>query len=118
MRLRLKTQLPIKETALVKLILQALSLRYKGRALFWRNNTGATRTETGGFIRFGALGSPDILGVLAPSGRLIAIEVKTPTGKLSEHQEVWLTEAKELGALAGVVRSLEDAYALLDEAAL
>lgn len=104
------------ETLLVKSILGALQLRYKNRGKFWRNNTGATRTEAGGFVRFGAVGSPDILGVLSPEGRLVAIEVKTAKGKTSPAQDAWLLEAKNLGAVVGVARSLDDAFRLVEQA--
>lgn len=107
---------PVKETAIVKSILDYLTLKYKGKAFFWRNNSGAMKTEGGGFIKFGATGSPDILGILAPSGRLIGLEVKNAKGKVSEHQEAWLKEAAELGAVVGVVRSIDEACALIEGA--
>lgn len=103
------------ETALMKSILGALQLRYKKKAFFWRNNSGATKTESGGFVRFGSPGSPDILGILSPGGRLVALEVKTPKGKTSPLQESWLEEARALGALAGVVRSIDDAFQLMEK---
>ena len=108
--------LPVKETAIVKLILDVLSLKYKGRLKLWRNNTGATKTEGGGFMKFGAVGSPDLLGILAPTGRLVGLEVKAPKGKVSEHQEAWLKEAAAFGALVGVVHSVDEACALIDGA--
>lgn len=108
--------LPQKETAIVKLILDVLSLKYKGKLKLWRNNTGALPREGGGFIKFGAVGSPDLLGILAPSGRLVGLEVKAPKGKTSEHQETWLKEAQEFGALVGVVHSVDEACALIDGA--
>lgn len=102
------------ETVLVKGILDALAWKYKGRAKFWRNNTGATKTASGGFVRYGEVGSPDILGVLSPSGRLVCLEVKTDKGKTSPAQEVWLQEANNLGAITAVVRSIDDALAALE----
>ena len=41
---------------------------------FWRNNSGAYKTEHGGFIRFGMPGSPDI--ILVHTGRPYFLEVK------------------------------------------
>jgi len=105
-----------KESTIVKLILDVLTLKYKGRLKLWRNNTGATKTEGGGFVRYGALGSPDLLGILAPSGRLVGLEVKAPKGTTTEHQELWLKEAQELGAVVGVVRSMDEACALIEGA--
>lgn len=106
------------ETQLTKSILGALQLRYKKSGKFWRNNTGATKTEGGSFLRFGAVGSPDILGILSPAGRLVALEVKTSKGKTSPAQELWLDEARELGALVAVVRSIDEAFQLIEGAML
>ena len=97
-------------------ILAALSLRYGNTSKFWRNNTGATKTQAGGFVRFGQVGSPDIMGIFGPLGRFVAIEVKTAKGKLSPAQETWLHESKLLGAIAGVCRSIEEALALIEGA--
>jgi len=104
----------MKEQMIVNLILRVLISRYKGKLKLRRNNTGAYKTETGGFIRYGQVGSPDIEGILAPNGRAVCLEVKTRTGKLSEHQERWLQEATDLGALVGVVRSVDEAIALIE----
>jgi hypothetical protein len=103
---------PPKETMLVKQILTALDLTCRGS--FWRNNTGATPTPSGSFVRYGAVGAPDILGYLAPLGRLVAIEVKRPGGKLSVHQAAWLKDAKACGVLCGVAHSVEEAIALIE----
>ena len=37
------------------------------------------------FMRFGAVGSPDIICVIA--GQFVGIEVKGPTGEQSDHQK-------------------------------
>jgi hypothetical protein len=52
-------------------------------------------------------GVADILGVL-PSGQLLAIEVKTPTGRVSVEQKIFLDEINKKKGLAFVARSLED----------
>ena len=54
----------------------------------------------------GQKGIADILGCW--KGRLIAIEVKTPRGKLSEKQEQFLMEVNAAGGLGFVARSVED----------
>lgn len=101
------------EQLLMKSILEALQLRYKGRAHFWRNNTGAMKTEGGHFFRFGEVGSPDVLGILQ-GGRFVALEVKTAKGKTSESQGAWLSRALSLGAIAGVVRSIDEAFTIIE----
>lgn len=107
------------ETALLHAILQVLRLSRKG--LFWRNNTGALRTMGRGgrifYIKFGlGVGSPDIVGILAPSGRFFGLEVKTPAGRLSKEQTAWHKAAQSKGAYVGVARSAADAFAALEEA--
>ena len=47
------------------------------------------------------------LGVL-PGGRILCIEVKTATGRLSEPQKLFLDNINERGGLAFVARSIED----------
>ena len=51
-------------------------------------------------------GVSDIIGIY--KGRPLAIEVKTAKGKLSEHQERFLTRWKNEGGIAIVARSVED----------
>lgn len=53
-------------------------------------------------------GVPDILGVLPPSGRLLAFEVKTLSGKLSKEQQAFIDDINAAGGFAAVVRSLDD----------
>jgi hypothetical protein len=69
----------------------------------WRNSTGAVQVRPGQFMRFGKVGSSDILGVL-PGGRLLCVECKAKGGKLSPEQKQFLADVQELGALALVVR--------------
>jgi hypothetical protein len=52
-------------------------------------------------------GWPD-LTVIAPGGDVHFVEVKTPTGVLSEHQKRIHKQLKEQGANVHTVRSLED----------
>jgi hypothetical protein len=74
----------------------------------WRNSTGAVQIAPGRFMRFGKVGSSDILGVL-PSGRLLCVECKAPKGgRLSPEQRQFLAEVRELGALAVVARSFRE----------
>jgi hypothetical protein len=68
----------------------------------WRNNTGAVQVRPGQFMRFGKVGSSDILGIL-PGGRLLCVECKANKGRLSPEQKQFLADARELGALALVV---------------
>jgi hypothetical protein len=47
---------------------------------------------------------------------MVALEVKTFNGKLSHAQSCWLESVRKKGGIAAVVRSVEDAFRVLDEA--
>lgn len=57
-------------------------------------------------------GWPDLTGWTA-DGRMIALEVKTPRGRLSPEQARLLEVMRACGVIAGVVRSVDDALDLL-----
>jgi len=84
-------------------ILEYLSI--KG-VFHWRNNTGALKTESGGFIRFGAVGSADIFAV--KKGTIYGIEVKNSKGKLSPAQIDFGGNLEKAGGIYIVARSVED----------
>jgi penicillin-binding protein-related factor A (putative recombinase) len=54
-----------------------------------------------------APGVSDILGVLK-GGRLLAIEVKSPKGKVSPSQQKFIESINQAGGLAFVARSVEE----------
>ena len=58
-------------------------------------------------MRFGKLGSSDIIGVL-PDGRFLAVEVKALKGRLSVEQAAFLDKIRGLGGVALVVRGWQD----------
>ncbi len=76
------------------------------RHFFWKNNTGAMKTQSGGFIRFGAVGSPDIC--LVKDGFFIGLEIKQAKGKQSEGQKEFEIKLKEAGGEYYIIRSLDD----------
>jgi hypothetical protein len=84
-------------------------LRYlEARGIYhWRNNTGAVQVRPGQFMRFGKVGSSDILGVL-PGGRLLCVECKARGGRLSPEQKRFIAEIGSLGGFAVVVRGWEE----------
>ena len=58
----------------------------------------------------GAMSNPgiaDILGIM-PDGRMLAIEVKSPKGQLSDAQTLFLSEIKLRGGVVVCARSVED----------
>ena len=84
----------------------------RGCRLF-RNNTGVARTADGSTIRFGlCVGSSDLIGWTS-TGRFLAVEVKTPTGRTSQEQDRFISAVRSMGGLAGVCRSVQDLDTLL-----
>lgn len=81
------------------------------RVTAWRNNSGGARLAghggRGQFVRFGAPGSSDIIGVLPGSGRILCIECKRVGGKTTEAQEAFLQRVRDAGGLALVITSVE-----------
>jgi hypothetical protein len=100
----------MKEVEIQRTILDYLAYR---KVFAWRNNSGATVIQTPTarrFIRFGAVGSPDIIAI--KDGKVYGLEVKTPTGKLSPNQETFRDGMTKAGGIYQVVRSLEEVQAL------
>lgn len=82
----------------------------------WRNNTGVAE-RAGRTLRYGLCrGSADLIGVLAPTGRIIALECKTEIGRLSEEQKLFLAHVRSRGGFAAVVRSVEEFLAAMARA--
>ena len=87
---------------------QYLSLK---KVFYWKNNSGALPTASGGFIRFGAVGSPDICVI--KDGQFIGIEIKTPKGKQSDTQKEFQGRLELAGGKYYIVRSLEEVTKIL-----
>ena len=71
---------------------------------------------------FSIKGVSDIIGVIAPTGTMIAIEVKSPEGlkvynrqstRHVQEQKAFLDTVKHYGGIAGVASSIEDAMEIL-----
>ena len=90
--------------------------------VLWRNHTGGSEeynaaTDTVRHQRFGlAPGSADLVGILSPTGRFVAFEVKNFAGRARPEQVQWLALVRKFGGFACVVRSPEEARAALDRA--
>lgn len=88
-----------------------------GRALLWRNNVGLARYQGSRPIRYGlGIGSADLVGIVRPTGRGFALEVKTATGRLSPEQRAWHRAWTEAGGFVACVRSVDEAWQALEEA--
>ena len=98
-------RLGIKEKDIQKGILEYLSYR---KGFFWRNNSGGFRDIKNHFYRFGLKGSPDILGIIPPDGRLVAIEVKSATGQMTDDQRWFQEQVEKHGGVYVLARSVQD----------
>lgn len=88
-------------------------LRLKGIPA-WRVNSGCLPDASGRPVRFGFVGCSDILGLLPPRGRLLALECKRPGGRPTPAQRAFLAAVEAAGGLAMVVDDLAALAAALD----
>lgn len=58
-------------------------------------------------------GSSDIIGIHKPTGRFLAIEVKSKRGRITKEQENFINAVKAAGGIAGFARSVDEALDLL-----
>jgi hypothetical protein len=87
--------------------------------VLWRNQVGVATYISGETRRHGLCpGSCDLIGILAPHGRFIALEIKTATGKISPEQERFINLVNRKGGYAKVVRSVDEALTAIQEAKL
>ncbi len=94
-----------KEAAALVEVLMALKAH---PAVAWceRMNSGAVRMGAR-FVRFGFKGCPDVLGQLK-DGRLLGVEVKGPSGRLSPEQSVFLERIASAGGVSFMARDCRD----------
>jgi len=90
-------------------IILAGCLRYLQRqnVYHWRNSTGAVRIGPGRFMRFGKVGSSDILGVL-PGGKILCVECKAQGGRLTPEQKQFIQDVRDLGGVCLVVKHWQE----------
>jgi hypothetical protein len=85
----------------------------------WRANSGAARLRNANgasrFVQFGVRGQADILGVLPPDGRFLAVETKAPRrGRLSADQKAFLEMIRRAGGVAIVAHDAAELATELD----
>jgi hypothetical protein len=91
------------EKGVLDACLQLLSM--KG-IFHYRNNTGALYDRNNRLIRFGAVGSPDIVAIIC--GQYVGIECKSTIGKQSDNQRLFQIGVEKAGGVYIIVRSVED----------
>ena len=86
-------------------------LESKGFKVF-RMQSGRFR-GAGGWVTMNEKGCPDLI-CLAPGGRLVAIETKTPEGHASKEQIKFKDEINAMGGFAMIAHSLGEVVQALD----
>ncbi len=93
--------------ALVNRILLTYSVR-PDLTLF-KMATGVARAlHNNQVIRYGIDGGTDIIGIMKPSGRWLAIECKTGSGELQPNQRIFRDLIRSHGGLYVLARCVED----------
>jgi hypothetical protein len=88
------------EGQLLRRIVEAL--RAEPDLLVWRNTVGVGEHD-GRRVTYGlALGSSDLIGLLGPHGRFVALKVKAADGRVTEHQLRFLERLRRQGGIAAV----------------
>jgi hypothetical protein len=112
------------ETKLQRLIMIALS---NNDCLVFRNETAGAYVgkvihkdarivtlQNAMLMQFGlCVGSSDIIGIHKPTGRFLAVEVKTAKGKPTPEQLNFIEQVRAANGIAGIARSVQDALELL-----
>lgn len=104
------------EAQIQRAILAALGARSDVR--IFRNDVGrALDPKTGTYLAFGlCVGSSDLIGIVKPRGRFLALEVKSATGQPTPQQTAFIEMVNNCGGVGRIVRSVEEAQAAADEA--
>lgn len=92
-----------------KLTNDIIDFLYKRGIFCWRSNsTGIMNHNTGNFRSGAKKGVADILAVLPPNGKFMAIEIKTGSDRLSDEQIGFGKNIENVGGLWCVAKNFED----------
>lgn len=94
-----------KESAVLSACIRWL---YTMKVFAWRNNSGAYKTTSGHYVRYGYKGSSDILAIQPNTGKIICIECKREGEKQTPEQKEFEQRVKDCGGVYIVARSLDD----------
>ena len=89
-----------------------LDLLHARGVIAWKAGSGGFRVTAPGqrerYVKMGHTGVADIIGVLPPLGRMLAVEVKRPGEVATAEQANFLTTVRQAGGRAFVATSCED----------
>jgi len=108
-------------------LLRSIHLTIGGRpdVRLWRSNVGVAvpigmlcpRCRTLPPIRYGLPGMGDLIGLIAPTGRLLSIETKSTKGRMTQEQLSWHEMVVRFGGVScAPCRSIEEAVAAVEGA--
>ena len=85
------------------------------RTSLWdnRKQRQVTAWIGGSVVRFGVVSGADLVAVVAPLGRHVELEVKTGSASPSKKQRMFGVAIEKFGAVYRVVRSVEEALAIV-----
>lgn len=63
-----------------------------------------------------APGASDLIGIVAPHGRFLAIELKSKSGKPTDDQKMFVALVRKMGGVAGIAYTCDEAWCLFQEA--
>ena len=96
---------PPKESAIVAACIKTL---FTLGCYVWRNNTGSYTPEgSNRFIRYGKVGSADIIGVMK-GGKFIAVECKSGKNQQTEPQKLFQKYIEEKGGIYILAHSVDE----------
>lgn len=82
-----------------------------------RTAVGQCVSPEGAHVSFGLwVGCSDIIGIVGPHGRWLALEVKTGNARANPDQKRFMSMIRGWGGVAEVVRSVDDALVALRRA--
>ena len=87
------------ESQVLRACLELLQ-RHPKIAFAWRANAGAMQNPSGQWVKFGFRGMPDLMAVIKPTGRFLAVEVKRPGKQPTAAQDAFLQAVVAAGGYA------------------
>lgn len=99
------------ETALMNEI-RVTAAKY---GICFRANVGKVKMVDGRWFDTGLpAGFSDLFGIRKSDGKTFFIEVKTKKGKVRESQKKFILKMRELNAIAGIARTVDEAVELIE----
>lgn len=87
---------------------QVINFIYRQGGYAWRaSSTGVYDEATQSYRTAAKKGVADVLAVLPPSGKLLAVEIKIGKDRLSQEQDGFLKNVSHVGGIAIIVKTFD-----------